>query len=340
MAKELPVIQPGRKPAGQKPIFEKIGIVGLGLIGGSIALKARELWPTSLVIAVDNKDVLEAAMRLHAIDVAADDLIVLAEADLVVLAAPVKQNIALLGELDEHVRQPAVVTDTGSTKRDIMAAAAALPPRFTFVGGHPLAGAAHGGLDHARPDLFAGRPWLLTPVARSEDRALLPLTRSEDRALPPLTGSALPVPYDDVRSGRPSGRPEPAAHDALDKLTEFIRALGAEPRIVAPAAHDRLLAFLSHLPQLTASALMQVVGDAVGHDGLALAGRGLADTTRLASSPPDIWRDIAETNADEIGPALDALIAVLHDLRADLADGDRLHDVFADAARWRASLKR
>ena len=104
--------------------------------------------------------------------------------------------------------------------------------------------------------------------------------------------------------------------------------------------HDRMLAYLSHLPQLTASALMQIVGDAVGQDGLALAGRGLADTTRLASSPPDIWRDIAETNADEIGPALEALIAVLHDLRADLADGNRLSDVFDAAARWRASLKK
>ena len=293
MAKELPVIQPGERPATRTPIFEKIGIVGLGLIGGSIALKSRELWPTALVIAVDNKDVLETAMRLHAIDVAADDLIVLAEADIVILAAPVKQNIALLAELDEHVRQPAVVTDTGSTKREIVAAAADLPPRFTFVGGHPLAGAAHGGLDHARPDLFAGRPWLLTPT--------------------------------------------PAAPD---KLTAFIRALGAEPRIVPPDAHDRMLAFLSHLPQLTASALMQVVGDAVGHDGLALAGRGLADTTRLASSPADIWRDIAASNADQIGPALDALISVLQDLRADLPDGDRLEEVFTDAARWRGALKR
>ena len=288
--KELPVIQPGQKPVGHKPIFEKIGIVGLGLIGGSIALKARELWPTSLVIAVDNKDVLETAMRLHAIDVAADDLIVLAEADLVVLAAPVKQNIALFAELDEHVRQPAVVTDTGSTKRDVVAAAAALPPRFTFIGGHPLAGAAHGGLENARPDLFAGRPWVLT--ARN------------------------------------------------DKLFEFVRALGAEPRVVPADEHDRMLAFLSHLPQLTASALMQVVGDAVGQGGLALAGRGLADTTRLASSPADIWRDIVTTNADEIGPALDALIAVLGDLRDDLAEGDTLTDVFDRAARWRANLKK
>ena len=94
------------------------------------------------MIAVDNKDVLETAMRLHAIDVAADDLIVLAEADLVILAAPVRQNLALLEELDENVRQPAVVTDTGSTKRAIVEAARGLPPRFTFVGGHPLGGAA------------------------------------------------------------------------------------------------------------------------------------------------------------------------------------------------------
>src|SRR5438874_10243725 len=106
MSKELPVIQPGQRPAGQPPIFERIGIVGLGLIGGSIALKARELWPSSLVIGVDNKDVLETAMRLHAIDVAADDMIVLAECDIVILAAPVRQNVALLEQLDENVHTP------------------------------------------------------------------------------------------------------------------------------------------------------------------------------------------------------------------------------------------
>src|SRR5262245_13004099 len=135
---DLPVIQPGRSTSTRTPVFEKIGIVGLGLIGGSIALAARELWPTSLVIGVDNKVVLETAMRLHAIDVAADDLIVLAEADVVILAAPVRQNLALLRELDENVRTSAVVTDVGSTKREIVDAGKALPPRFTFVGGHPL----------------------------------------------------------------------------------------------------------------------------------------------------------------------------------------------------------
>ena len=293
---ELPVIQQGAiARASEPPIFQKIGIVGLGLIGGSIALAARQLWPSSLVIAVDNRDVLETAMRLHAIDVAADDLIVLAEADLVILAAPVRQNLALLEALDENVRQPAVITDTGSTKRAIVEAAKQLPSRFTFIGGHPLGGAAAAGLENARPDLFKNRPWLFTPV-------------------------------------------NDAGGDALEKLTAFARALGALPRTVSVAGHDRLLAFLSHLPQLTASALMQVVGTAVGEDGLGLAGRGLVDTTRLASSPAEIWKDIAATNADEIGEALDTLISLLQELRGDLRAGERLADVFDQANRWRAAL--
>ncbi len=292
---QLPVIQSPRRQEQRTPIFQKIGIVGLGLIGGSIALAAREMWPSSLVIAVDNKDVLETAMRLHAIDVAADDLIVLAEADLVILAAPVRQNLALLEQLDEYVRQPAVVTDTGSTKREIVNAARALPPRFTFVGGHPLGGAAAAGLEHARPDLFKDRPWLFTPDGDGQG-------------------------------------------DATEKLLEFARTLGAVPQLVSAEEHDRLLAFVSHLPQLAASTLMHVVGSEVGEPGLALAGRGLADTTRLASSPAEIWKDIAATNADEIGPALDRLIAVLQDLRSDLNAGDRLAEVFEDAAGWRRRL--
>jgi prephenate dehydrogenase len=293
---DLPVIQPGRPSASNVPIiFDKIGIVGLGLIGGSIALAAREIWPKALVIGVDNKDVLETAMRLHAIDVAADDGIVLAEADVVILAAPVQQNISLLDTLDENVRTAAIITDTSSTKRAIVEAARMLPARFTFVGGHPLGGGAKGGLEHARADLFVKRPWLFTP------------------------------------DGDANG-------DALEKLTAFARALGAEPRTLSVSAHDHLLAYLSHLPQLTVSALMQVVGDAVGADGLALSGRGLVDTTRLAGSPAGIWTEIAATNADEIGTALDALIAVLHDLRRDLPKGDRLAEVFSTANRWRDRL--
>ena len=292
--RSLPVIQPGAAPT-PPPVFDRVAIVGLGLIGGSVALAARETWPGGLVIGVDDKAVLERAMLRHAIDVAADDPVVIAEADLVVLAAPVRTNLALLADLEEHVRGAAVVTDVGSTKQNVVEAARALPSRLTFIGGHPLGGAPRGGIEHARPDLFRDRPWLFTPS--------------------------------DERSG-----------DALERLRRFVTGFGAVPHVLAPDAHDRLLAFLSHLPQLTASVLMQVVGDAIGEDGLALSGRGLADTTRLASSPADIWRDICATNADEIGAALDTLIGELEAARNNLADERTIDGIFGSASRWRAAL--
>lgn len=291
--RQLPMVQ--ARDLTPDPVFERIGIVGLGLIGGSIALAARERWPRGLVIAVDRKDVLEQAMVRHAVDVAADDLGVLAGADLVILAAPVRQNLKVLAELPAHLDAVAVVTDVSSTKQAIVDAAAVLPARLTFIGGHPMAGAATGGFAHARPDLFVGRPWLLTP------------------------GAAVP-------------------EDARGRLERFVEGLGATAHTVAPDEHDRLLAALSHLPQLTASALMAVVGTAVGEAGLELAGRGLVDTTRLASSPADIWTDIAATNATELGRALDSLIARLIALRAGLDGDGALEATFEEAARWRAAL--
>jgi prephenate dehydrogenase len=292
----LPIVQPPRDAAAP-PVFGRIAIVGLGLIGGSIALAARERWPSSLVIGVDDKDVLERAMRRHAVDVGADDPIVAAEADLVILAAPVAQNIELLGALAEHVRGSAVVTDVGSTKRSTLAAAAVLPARLTFVGGHPLGGAARQGIDHARSDLFRGRPWLFTPTG----------------ATPPET---------------------------LDRLFLFASALGAEPRAIDPVEHDRIAARISHLPQLAASALMRVIGDEVGEEGLALSGRGLADTTRLASSPAGIWGDICATNEDEIGAALDALIDELQRVRGRLTERQAVEELFDAANEWKARLAR
>lgn len=290
--RRLPMVQP--QDAGATPIFEKVAILGLGLIGGSIALAARQIWPKGLVIAVDHKDVLEQAMVRHAIDVASEEPYVISEADIVILAAPVRQNLELLAQLGDHVTGQAVVTDVGSTKRAIVEAARDLAPRFTFIGGHPLGGAARGGFEFARADLFKGRPWIFTPHTD-------------------------------------------ASGEALEKLFSFVSAMGAAPTTMGAAEHDRLLAFLSHLPQLTASALMDAVGEAAG-GSLPLAGRGLVDTTRLASSPAGIWRDIAATNADEIRLALDALIARLMELRDGLEDGDAIERLFEEAARWRARL--
>jgi prephenate dehydrogenase len=97
------------------------------------------------------------------------------------------------------------------------------------------------------------------------------------------------------------------------------------------------MAYVSHLPQLTASALMATVGRGAA-SGLRLAGRGLVDTTRLASSPASVWRDIAASNRDYIGEALDVLIATLSELREELEHGQALERTFQDAGRWRAEL--
>jgi prephenate dehydrogenase len=298
MPRTLPVVQSGPAAAAAPPPFDRIGIVGLGLVGGSIAMAARRLWPRALVVGVDRNEVLETAQRLHAIDVAADDLGMLREVQLVVLAAPVVENIQLVGSLAEAVDGEAVVTDVGSTKQAIVAAARTLPPRLVFVGGHPLAGAARGGIAHASPALFEGRPWILTP--------------RED-----------------------AGDLEAAA---LARVETFVRALGARPVAMSAADHDRLVAWISHLPQLAASALMAVIGDAVPEGGLGLAGRGLRDTTRLASSPAGVWADICRTNDAYIREALDALIALLGELRQGLADPAAIERIFERANRWRARL--
>jgi prephenate dehydrogenase len=106
--------------------------------------------------------------------------------------------------------------------------------------------------------------------------------------------------------------------------------------MVDPVMHDHVLAYTSHLPQLTASALMHVVGESVGDAGLRLSGSGLADTTRVAASPAPIWSDICTTNADEVLPALDRLIATLQTLRGQLAQDESIAPLFESAQRWRA----
>ena len=285
--------------SSSEPPFSSIAIVGLGLIGGSIALGVRERWPSSRVVGVDTEAVVAHALGSGAIDRAVDSIAALPDASLIVLAAPVRQNIDLLQQLPRQKRtvgRQMIVTDVGGTKRDIVKAASDLPYGTTFVGGHPLGGGERGGFAFARPDLFAGRPWIFTP-------------EGSDRSA-----------------------------DAVERLSRFVAGLGARPSIMTAEEHDRLMAFLSHLPQLTASALMDTVGSTVRSEGLRMAGRGLVDTTRLASSPADVWRDICLTNADAIGDALDCLIQRLTQMRGDLARGDIVEAVFNGASKWRAEL--
>jgi len=277
------------------PPFHRLAIVGLGLIGGSIALAVRERWSSTLITAVDRPPVLAHASSSGAIDRAAHTVAEIGPVDLVILAAPVRQNVELLPHVMSCLPAGAIVTDVGGTKRDIVSAAAALPSATAFIGGHPIGGAERGGFGFARPDLFRGKPWIFTPDA-----------------------SALPA--------------------TLDQLDEFVRGLGARPATMDADTHDHVMAYVSHLPQLTASVLMDVVGRAAARDGLRFAGRGLTDSTRLASSPASVWREICAANADDIGSALDALIQRLSELRADLQSGRTVDDVFDDAAKWRAEL--
>ena len=275
--------------------FSSISIIGLGLIGGSIALAVRERWPAARISGVDRKAVLAHALGSGAIDRAVETAVDASDADLVILAAPIRQNLKLLAEIAQRLPATTIVTDVGSTKRDIVDTAAALKCEAAFIGGHPIGGAEQGGFGFARPDLFRARPWIFTPTTATPEEVRV-------------------------------------------KMFEFARGVSARPSAMDAAEHDHLMAYLSHLPQLVASALIDVIGSAAGPGGLRLAGRGLVDTTRLGSSPPDTWRDVCATNADGIGAALDALIARLSELRADLRNGDTIQRIFTEAARWRAEL--
>lgn len=261
------------------PFFSRVAIVGVGLIGGSIARAAAAAWPSIQIVPLD----------------AGDDLARVSGADLVVLAAPVLANIAILPGLPRHLSPGTLVTDVSSTKRLITAAAGAVPG-LAFIGGHPMAGAARGGAVNARADLFQGRPWILTPGV-------------ED---------AGPV----------------------QRLETFVSGLGGVPHIMTPELHDRFVGAVSHLPQLTASALLHVVGTLAGDAGLEIAGPGLFDTTRLAASPAGVWKDVAATNHDMLRPALDALIAALSEMRDSLETGEGIEAVFTSACRWRQALDR
>ena len=258
------------------PGFERIAIVGLGLIGASIALATRRARSARTIVGVDRPAILRKALEREVVDFASEQLDIVAGADLVILAAPVQQNVELVSQVSRHVSTATLVTDVGSTKRATVEAAGRLRGSLTFVGGHPIAGAASCGIDSATADLFSGRRWVFTP----------------DGGTPP---------------------------EALGRLCAFVRTLGAEPHVMSAAEHDLVLTFTSHLPQLAASALMRVAGEGAGEAGLAFAGPGLVDTTRLAGSSFGMWRDICVTNADNIRAALDELIGALDDLKAHVA---------------------
>lgn len=283
---------------GDAPPFERVFIAGCGLVGGSLGLVLKALWPEVEVRVLD--PAAPAAVRQHfTLATSASDA---GWADLVVLGAPVGQNGPLLRALASHVRPDAVVTDVGSTKRDIVVAARQTRLQGTFIGGHPMAGSAHSGFAHATPGLFAARPWILTP---------------------------------DTDGGASAAQ----VGSALARLTQMVCAIGARPVVMSADEHDRLVAYISHMPQLVSSAVMATAGRAVQRDGLQFSGPGLIDVTRLAGSAPGLWHDILAANADFIREAMQAVEATLP--KAATADdlpgaGDA---VLKDGRHWRQVLE-
>jgi prephenate dehydrogenase len=266
--------------------FARIGIVGVGLIGGSIAMALRRRQPSTHIIVVDHPEVAATAIAQGLADAVAPSASRLTDVDLIVLAAPIPAIVDVLGAIGA-ARLPAVVTDVGSTKRHILEAARRSRVG-AFVGGHPMAGSERGGLEHASAGLLEGRRWFLVP------------------------GDATPA--------------------QVARVAAFVRAIGAVPSEIDASTHDRTMAYVSHLPQIVSTVLMQEVGESVGMDGLEHAGRGLEDVTRLASSPSEIWQGILATNADFVGEAATKVATGLAALGARLDDPPTVGRTF-DAAR-------
>jgi prephenate dehydrogenase len=256
----------------------RITVIGTGLIGGSLglALRAADEGP---VVGYDiDPSVLRGAIDRGAIDEArADVAAAVADAELVVLAAPVHLIAEACARLADAVPDTAVVTDVGSTKDRVVAAGeSAFGERF--VGGHPMAGSERHGIEAADEALFDGAWWILTPTAKTSSEAYAAVTR-------------------------------------------MVGKVGAKPVALEAAGHDALAARLSHVPQLTASALVDFAVSAGDREALlGLAGAGFRDVTRIAASHPDLWVAIIRSNAAAVLDGLDGLTARIREVRATIGE--------------------
>lgn len=261
-----------------KPIA-KLVVIGVGLIGGSAALALREAGVVGHVTGVGrSRENLDIARRLGILDSVTDDYaLALEAADVALVTTPVAQMPAVFTRIAPHLQPETIVTDGGSTKQDVIAAArTALGGKFAqFVPAHPIAGTEHTGAGAAFAELFRGRKVVLAPE--------------------PETGAA-----------------------ALASVAAMWEAIGASVSIMRAARHDSIFAAVSHLPHLLAFALVEELAlrpDAPEY--FEFAAGGFRDFTRIASSSPEMWRDIAIANRD-------ALLAELRGYRNQLERMERL----------------
>lgn len=290
-----------------------IAIVGLGLLGGSMAFalnRRAALWdagdaegvPPRITAVAREQATIDKALALGIIDEGTTDVRAgVAGADLVVFATPVGTIPHLVQQCAPSLRPGAIVTDVGSTKRYLMETIPPLLPKgVEYIGGHPMAGSEQSGLEAADPYLFENAMYVITPARHEQP--------------------------------------------GLSKVQTLVERIGAQPLIMDALRHDRIVAAISHLPHMVAAALVEAVGIVAQTDAtvFALAAGGFRDTTRIAAGDPHMWRDIFLSNRTQVVDMLDRFSDVLDRLRraTDEQDEAGLVDVLQRSRSLREQLPR
>jgi prephenate dehydrogenase len=287
--------------------MRQITIIGTGSIGGSFALALKQSGFSGKIVGCDTAPVLALAKEVGAIDEGVlEPQLAIRGSDVVLLATPVGAIIHLIERLAALLPPETLLTDVGSTKSEIIARARASfgdrwPQRF--LPGHPMAGKEHGGIEHADPNLFRDAVWIfITENGVSENAQL---------QRPPASG-----------------------------FVELVKKVGARVITMDAESHDRICGWISHLPQMVATAMAATLSEQFGAapELHAIGGRALREMTRIASSPFSMWRDVAYTNTKNISDALLALEQRLAHIRENLRQ-PALKDEFQRANDFRSAQK-
>ena len=284
-------------------MFEQLGLIGCGLMGGSFALALKRAGLVKRVVGYSKSpSTTERARQMGVIDVEAPSaLLAVSGADVVLLAVPVAATEATLKAIRHLVTSKMLIMDVGSTKRDVIdSARRVLRDNIgAFVPCHPVAGKEVSGVEHADPDLYGGKQVILTPVDRTN----------------PLQ---------------------------LQNAIQLWEALGSKVMQMSPDAHDAAFAAVSHLPHLIAFALINaILSQDEAARFLSLAGPGFRDFTRIAASEPKVWRDILLANRNELlaqsklfKGALEVMESII-----ESGDGDSLEGLIDQASQTRANWR-
>ncbi|MDO6848495.1 prephenate dehydrogenase [Priestia megaterium] len=280
----------------------RVLLIGVGLIGGSLALAMKKHRHVTVVGADINTNEVQVANQLGIVDYVVEDIKTeAAQADYIVLATPVEYTTAWIHDLSTwKLKETVIVTDVGSTKGEIMKAAQALnKKRISFIGGHPMAGSHTSGAVNARADLFCSARYILTPFENEQK-------------------------------------------EKIDALMHLLEPTGAQFVPLDAATHDQITGVVSHLPHVIATSLVrQVKGySAQNHLVTEMAAGGFRDITRIASSNPHMWRDILKQNRSMLLTLLDDWMKEMEQVKllVEKGDGHELFDYFSDAKEFRDSL--